>query len=145
MGHRILVAEDSPTQAERIRFLLEGEGHVVEVVGNGREGLERVRSAAPELIISDIEMPVMDGFAFCRALKTDEATKSIPFVLLTSHRTPFGQAEWYAVRRKIRPRLIALKQRDCRSKSLVTNQTTRQPAISCSVDAVDYLVLAISD
>jgi PAS domain S-box-containing protein len=85
---RILVAEDSATQAERIRFLLEGEGFHVDVTRHGREGLESVKARPPDLIISDVVMPEMDGFAFCRAVKSAPATKRIPFVLLTTQQTP---------------------------------------------------------
>jgi len=84
----ILVAEDSPTQAEHVRLLLEAEGYRVEVVTNGREGLDRVHSAPPDLIISDVVMPEMDGYAFCRAVKSVERTRRIPFVLLTERNTP---------------------------------------------------------
>jgi len=88
MERKILVAEDSPTQAERVRLLLEGEGYRVELANNGREGLERVCSAPPDLIISDVVMPEMDGYAFCRAVKSAQETRRIPFVLLTERRTP---------------------------------------------------------
>ena len=88
MERRILLTEDSPTQAEHLRLLLEAEGYRVEVVTNGREGIERVQSAPPDLIISDIVMPEMDGYAFCRAVKSAERTRRIPFVLLTEWNTP---------------------------------------------------------
>ncbi len=88
MARKILVVEDSPTQAERVRLLLEEAGYRVDIAGNGREGLERVQSAAPDLIISDIVMPEMDGYAFCQAVKSAEPTKRIPFVLLTSQNAP---------------------------------------------------------
>lgn len=88
MERRILVVEDSPTQAERVRLLLEGEGYRVEMAANGREGLRRVQSAPPDLIFSDVVMPEMDGFALCRAVKSAEATRRIPFVLLTQRSAP---------------------------------------------------------
>ncbi len=88
MERSILLAEDSPTQAEHVRLLLEAEGYRVDVVGNGREGLERVQSAPPDLIISDVVMPELDGYAFCRAVKAAERTRRIPFVLLTERNTP---------------------------------------------------------
>ena len=87
-AHTILVVEDSPTQAERLRLLLETEGHRVDVARNGREGLERARLAPPDLIISDVVMPEMDGYAFCRAVKSTETLRRIPFVLLTERNTP---------------------------------------------------------
>jgi signal transduction histidine kinase/DNA-binding response OmpR family regulator len=88
MKRRILVVEDSPTQAELLRFLLEGAGYQVDLAANGREGLERVQSSPPDLIISDVVMPEMDGYAFCQAVKSAERTRRIPFVLLTQRNTP---------------------------------------------------------
>ena len=88
MERTILVAEDSPTQAERLCLLLEGEGYRVDVAVNGREGLERAQSAPPDLIISDVVMPEMDGYALCQAVKSAEGTRRIPFVLLTERNTP---------------------------------------------------------
>jgi PAS domain S-box-containing protein len=88
MKRRILVVEDSPTQAELLRLLLEGAGYQVDLAGNGREGLERVQSSPPDLIISDVVMPEMDGYAFCQAVKSAERTRRIPIVLLTQRNTP---------------------------------------------------------
>ncbi len=88
MGQTILVVEDSRTQAERVRLLLEDNGYQVEVARDGQEGLEHIRSHPPDLIISDLMMPRMDGYAFCRAVKSAERTKRIPFVLLTDRKDP---------------------------------------------------------
>lgn len=88
MAPSVLVVEDSPTQAERLRGLLEDAGYQVTVAGNGREGLERVRTAPPDLVISDVLMPELDGFSFCRAMKADAATRPIPLVLLTTENSP---------------------------------------------------------
>ncbi len=82
------MVEDSPTQAERLRLLLEGEGYQVEVAGNGRKGLERVQAGRPDLVISDVVMPEMDGYELCRAVKSRERTKRISFVMLTDRRAP---------------------------------------------------------
>ncbi len=87
-GRRILLAEDSPTQAERTRVLLESAGYAVEVARNGREALERIHAAPPELIISDVVMPEMDGYALCQAVKASSKTRRIPVVLLTARRKP---------------------------------------------------------
>lgn len=88
MSTTILLAEDDRTQAIQIRSLLEREGYRVDVVANGREGLEHVRASRPDLVISDVSMPEMDGYAFCSAVKADEATRSIPFILLTGRSAP---------------------------------------------------------
>jgi PAS domain S-box-containing protein len=84
---RILVVEDSPTQAEHLRLLLEGAGYRVELAGSGREALERLEAVRPDLIVSDVVMPEMDGYALCHAVKASEATRRIPFVFLTERRT----------------------------------------------------------
>jgi PAS domain S-box-containing protein len=86
--YRILVAEDSPTQAEQVRFVLEGAGYAVEHARNGREALEKVRANPPDLILSDVVMPEMDGFVLCQAVKSNPATSRIPVVLLTTRSTP---------------------------------------------------------
>jgi len=88
MARRILVAVDNPIQAEHVRLLLEGAGYLVHMAANGREGLQLAQSAPPDLIISDVGLPEVDGYAFCRAVKSDEATKRIPFVLLTKRKSP---------------------------------------------------------
>jgi hypothetical protein len=87
-AYRILVAEDSRTQAEHLRLLLEEQGYSVQLAGNGLEGLEKVRDSRPHLIISDVVMPGMDGYAFCQAIKSREDTRKIPFILFTERRGP---------------------------------------------------------
>ncbi len=89
---RVLIAEDSRTQAEDLRSLLEEEGFETEVAVNGREALEKVRMIRPDLILSDLFMPEMDGFAFCQAIKNDAEARTIPFILLTQLNTPGGIA-----------------------------------------------------
>lgn len=88
MGHRILVAEDSRTQAERLRLLLTEAGYEVELAEDGEVALDKILAAAPDLVISDVVMPNMDGYALCRALRSREETKGIPFVLVTSQSGP---------------------------------------------------------
>jgi len=86
-GRRILVVEDSPTQAERLRLVLEDAGYRVDVAANGEDGLKKA-AAAPDMVISDVTMPGMNGFSLCQTVKADPRLRSIPFVLLTAHRTP---------------------------------------------------------
>ncbi|HWQ32675.1 MAG TPA: response regulator [Blastocatellia bacterium] len=80
----ILIVEDSLTQAEALRHTLESHGWQCVIARNGREALETVRRELPALVISDVLMPEMDGYEFCRALKSDERLKSIPVILLTA-------------------------------------------------------------
>lgn len=81
---RILLAEDSPTQAEKLKFLLEEQGYEVRVASNGTQALATARSNPPALIISDVIMPEMNGFSLCGEIKRDEHLKDIPVILLTS-------------------------------------------------------------
>ena len=85
---RILVVEDGRVQALRIQRLLERGGYDVAVAHDGVDGLERLRAARPDLIVSDVVMPRLDGYGLCRAVRSDPATRDIPIVLLTDRRSP---------------------------------------------------------
>ncbi len=80
----ILIVEDSPTQAEHLAHLLEGHGYRVTTAATGAQALVAARRANPALILSDVVMPEMDGYAFCRAVKSDDQLKGIPVILVTS-------------------------------------------------------------
>ena len=80
----ILVAEDSPTQAEQLRFLLEEHGYGVVTAANGKEALKAVSAHKPSLVISDIVMPEMNGYELCKAIKSDEKLKDVPVILVTT-------------------------------------------------------------
>ncbi|PKO05127.1 MAG: hypothetical protein CVU41_13265 [Chloroflexi bacterium HGW-Chloroflexi-3] len=84
----ILIAEDSATQAEQLRFLLEENGYTVTAATNGQQALEQARQRKPTLLISDVIMPQMDGYALCEALKADEALRDIPIILVTGLSSP---------------------------------------------------------
>jgi len=87
-GIEILVVEDSPTQALKLKYILEKQEYTVRLAVNGREGLEAVRQRRPTLVISDVLMPEMDGYEFCTAIKTDEELKDLPVILLTTLSDP---------------------------------------------------------
>ena len=80
----ILIAEDSATQAEQLKYLLEQQGYVVTATLNGKQALEAARKRKPTLIISDIVMPEMDGYELCRAIKNDPDLKGVPVIILTT-------------------------------------------------------------
>ena len=84
MSKRILIAEDSPTQAQRAKLILESDEYEVLLAENGRIGLETALAEKPDLIVSDIVMPEMDGYEMCRKLKEKEETQAIPVVMLTT-------------------------------------------------------------
>lgn len=80
----ILIAEDSATQAEQLKYLLEQEGYSVTATGDGKQALDAARKRVPDLIITDIVMPEMDGYALCRAVKTDQQLKDVPVMMVTT-------------------------------------------------------------
>ena len=71
---KILVADDHRANRAALAALLETAGHQVLAAENGREALAQAREALPELIISDVLMPAMDGYELARRLKLDPAT-----------------------------------------------------------------------
>jgi len=88
MNKEILIVEDSPTQLEQLKFILEQNGYTVEPAINGKHALEVLKNFNPALIISDILMPEMDGYTLCDNLKADSKFKDIPVMLLTSLSDP---------------------------------------------------------
>ena len=83
MAHTVLVADDDPVVHWVLRRFLEGAGYQLTRANNGREALELATCDLPKLIILDVMMPDMGGFAVLRQLKQAEATKGIPVIVLT--------------------------------------------------------------
>jgi len=84
MGRNILIAEDSPNDRQRLEKLLSDNGYLVVSAATGTQALASARQHKPDLILMDVNMPEMDGYAATRALRTDPATKDIPVVLVTA-------------------------------------------------------------
>jgi len=80
--------EDSRTQALQLAGFLEDNGYGTRTVANGEEALSAVKENAPDLVVSDVVMPVMDGFQMCHALKAQPESKDIPVILLTALSEP---------------------------------------------------------
>ncbi len=87
-GHSILIVEDSATQAEELRWTLVAKGYQVSVAENGAKALEIIGISKPSLIISDVIMPVMDGYQMCHEIKTNIQFSDIPVILLTNLADP---------------------------------------------------------
>jgi PAS domain S-box-containing protein len=85
---KILVVEDSPTQARRLQYILEQQGHSVTVAGDGEEALEAAKRRKPTLIISDVVMPGMDGYELCRSVKANPGLSDVPVILVTTLSDP---------------------------------------------------------
>jgi serine phosphatase RsbU (regulator of sigma subunit)/CheY-like chemotaxis protein len=84
----LLIAEDSPTQALRLRRALEGYGYLTRVATNGKVALDFLRERPAALVITDIEMPHMNGYELCAAIKADAKLHHTPVILLTSLSDP---------------------------------------------------------
>jgi len=80
---KILVVDDDQDDLKMISMILEPEGYEVVTAGNGVEALQKVESADPDLILLDVMMPELDGFAACDKLKSSPESQGIPIVLLT--------------------------------------------------------------
>ena len=85
---KIMIVEDSAIQAEILRRVLVAEDYSVIIAKDGAEGLSKAKGLKPDLVISDINMPEMNGFELCRHLKNDKDTLSTPVILLTSLSVP---------------------------------------------------------
>ena len=81
---RVLVVDDEAQNRYLLEVLFRGEGCEVELASNGREALAVARLRRPDLIVSDILMPEMDGFVLCREVKADPFLKGVPFVFYTA-------------------------------------------------------------
>src|SRR6266850_2274284 len=82
---RVLVVDDYPDAREMYCEYLQYSGFDVIEAGNGVEALERAADSAPDIILMDLSLPVMDGWEATRRLKADKATADIPIVALTGH------------------------------------------------------------
>ncbi len=80
---RVLVADDNADMREYLARIL-GQSYRLEVVADGRAALDRIRAGAPDLVLSDVMMPELDGFGLLREVRTDERTRSLPFILLSA-------------------------------------------------------------
>ncbi len=81
---RILVVEDALSTRELEKSILETHGYHVDTAVNGLDGLDRITQGQYDLVVSDIKMPRMDGFEFCKTLKKNDEYKDIPVVMVTS-------------------------------------------------------------
>jgi len=84
MALRILVIEDHPAILEMIRYLLQAYGHTPLLAADGAEGLQTAERELPDLILCDIQLPVMDGYEVVLNLKRNPRLAPIPVIALTA-------------------------------------------------------------
>ena len=90
---RILIVDDNPDARMILKKTLESDGFKIDESSNGEKALSRAKTSRPDMIISDILMPVMDGFKLCRMVKGDEKLKHVPFVFYTATYTDSGDED----------------------------------------------------
>ena len=83
MAVKVLLVEDSETQLKFLRDGLAQNGFEVETAMNGAEAYKKLFEYVPDIVVSDIMMPVIDGYQLCRMIKNIDETKKIPVILLT--------------------------------------------------------------
>ena len=126
----VLVVEDSRTIASVVKYYLELEGFEVRLAANGLIGLELARSERPHVIVADVNMPGMDGFAMVKALRADPRTHDVAIAMLTSEESVESEAHAFAagaddyILKPVEPRRLA-----ARVKSLVARSRGRQVAV----------------
>ena len=81
---KVLVVDDSPAELNNIKAIVSETGVAVVTASNGRDALNVAKTEKPDVIFLDVVMPEMDGFATCRELRGDAATRGIPVIFVTS-------------------------------------------------------------
>ena len=84
-GEKILLVDDDQDFAQLLEFDLRKKGYQVVRAANGEQGLEKLGTEKPALIILDIKMPKMDGYTFVRRIKKEQDSKDLPVIVLTSY------------------------------------------------------------
>lgn len=88
MSRSILLIEDNEQNRYLLTFLLEKSGYQVRVASDGPDGIEAALASVPLLILLDIQLPRMDGYAVARALRQNSALAAVPIVAVTSYAMP---------------------------------------------------------
>ena len=90
---KLLLAEDDEFSRDMLVRRLQRKGYEMIAAADGRQALRATRQHRPDVILMDLDMPVMDGFAAIRALKSDPRTFRIPIIVLTAHTSPGDVAD----------------------------------------------------
>ena len=88
MKKSVLLIEDNEQNRYLVTFLLERSGYTVTACIDGARGIEAARNTTPTLVLLDIQLPIMDGYAVARALRQNEALRRTPIVAVTSYAMP---------------------------------------------------------
>ena len=84
MATKILIVDDDPDLVEAVTMILRSKKFEVVAAYNGKEGIEKVKTERPDLVVLDVMMPEKDGYSVCKELKSDPQWSRIPILLLTA-------------------------------------------------------------
>lgn len=82
----VIVVDDDPAILDLVEMILNEEGYSVRTAANGREALDLVAEQRPALVLLDLMMPIMDGWSFCRRVKGEAATRTMPVIVMSADR-----------------------------------------------------------
>jgi len=136
----ILLVEDNPDMRAYLRRHLQLNYRLIEAT-NGKDGLQKAASDIPDLIISDVMMPYMDGYELCKNLKTNELTSHIPVILLTAKGSPESKIEGLemgAVDYLTKP--VDIEELNLRLKNLIEFQTKFQERLRKQITTLDVTI-----
>jgi CheY-like chemotaxis protein len=134
VGRTMIVADDDPVQRKLVAFRMQKLGFEVVVAVDGLDALELARTSQPDLIVSDVLMPRLDGFGLCLQLRRDEALASIPVVLATNSYLDVADRE---LALKAGAHALILRTPDLRELVECVRRTTQLPATPPRVTAAE--------
>lgn len=91
MTKMIMIVDDEPNTVELVKLVLETEGYETSAAYSGSEALEKIKTNKPDMVLLDIIMPLMDGWAVRTELLEDKETKDIPIIMLTAKAQPIDR------------------------------------------------------
>ena len=132
MKPKILVVDDEPDALELIEVNLKGAGFDVMSASDGRQALDKARSAVPALVLLDVMLPEVDGLEVCKSLRRDPKTASIPIIMLTARAAEIDRvlglelgADDY-ITKPFSPRELILRVRNLLKRQSATLETSQQ-------------------
>ncbi len=91
MRKKVLLVEDDPEMVELVAYQLKKAGFAIGTAVDGIEALKKARTVTPDLILLDLMLPELDGFAVCEVLRRDAATASVPIIMVTALSTQLAR------------------------------------------------------
>jgi len=146
----LLIVEDNPDLRQYVRGIF-GEHYQVEEAQDGEDGLKKAIELVPDIVICDLMMPRLDGFGFCKALKTDLRTNHIPVVMLTAKATLEDRLEGLALgaddylAKPFSTDELRIRVQNLRQQRLVLQQKYRQTVVLAEPLPMAQTVLSMDD